>query len=111
MTTTDVSLLAYVKSLFPFNTDRIQSISREDGKLFVATDDDKRYILKLVELPPIVASVNMGEHQTLFYINPETIHKRQAYKCSVCHKWHVGRGKTTLTDEDKRKLKIKHNIR
>lgn len=72
MTTTDVSLLAYVKSLFPFNTDRIQSISREDGKLFVATDDDKRYILKLVELPPIVASVNMGEHQTLFYINPET---------------------------------------
>ena len=61
MTTTDVSLLAYVKSLFPFNTDRIQSISREDGKLFVATDDDKRYILKLVELPPIVASVNMGE--------------------------------------------------
>lgn len=55
MTTTDVSLLAYVKSLFPFNTDRIQSISREDGKLFVATDDDKRYILKLVELPPIVA--------------------------------------------------------
>lgn len=124
MTTTDVSLLAYVKSLFPFNTDRIQSISREDGKL-----------------PPIVASVNMGEHQTLFYINPETkepvyrnkttyetekeaihaamvinvqdktIHKRQAYKCSVCHKWHVGRGKTILTDEDKRKLKIKHNIR
>lgn len=82
-----------------------------------------------------------SEHQTLFYINPETkepvyrnkttyetekeaihaamvinvqdktIHKRQAYKCSVCHKWHVGRGKTTLTDEDKRKLKIKHNIR
>lgn len=51
MTTTDMSLLAYVKSLFPFNTDRIQSISREDGKLFVATDDDKRYILKLVELP------------------------------------------------------------
>lgn len=101
MTTTDVSLLAYVKSLFPFNTDRIQSISREDGKLFVA-------------------SVNMGEHQTLFYISPETkepvyrnktIHKRQAYKCSVCHKWHVGRGKTILTDEDKRKLKIKHNIR
>lgn len=72
MTTTDISLLAYVKSLFPFNTDRIQSISREDGKLFVSTDDDKRYILKLVELPPIVASVNMGEHQTLFYINPET---------------------------------------
>lgn len=27
MTTTDVSLLAYVKSLFPFNTE--QSISRE----------------------------------------------------------------------------------
>ena len=65
MTTTDVSLLAYVKSLFPFNTDRIQSISREDGKLFVATDDDKRYILKLVELPPIVASVNKLRNQCI----------------------------------------------
>lgn len=48
----------------------------------------------------------------LWFINVQdkTIHKRQAYKCSVCHKWHLGRGKT-LTDEDKRKLKIKHNIR
>lgn len=44
-------------------------------------------------------------------VQDKTIHKRQAYKCSVCHKWHVGRGKTILTDEDKRKLKIKHNIR
>lgn len=135
MTTTDASLLAYVKSLFPFNTDRIQDISKEDGKLFIVTDDDRRFILKLVEIGPI------AEHQTLFYFNPETkepvfrnktayetekeairaamvinvqdktIHKRQAYKCSVCHKWHVGRGKTILTDEDKRKLKIKHNIR
>lgn len=134
-------LLVSVRSLFPFNTDRIQSISKEDGKLFVATDDDRRFILKLIEIPPIVEHVNMGEHQTLFYINPETkepvfrnkttyetekeairaamvinvqdktIHKRQAYKCSVCHKWHVGRGKTVLTDDDKRKLKIKHNIR
>lgn len=136
---TDMSLLAYVKSLFPFNTDRIQSISREDSKLFVATNDDKRYILKLVELPTVAPSAN--GHQTLFYFNPETkepvyrdktayetekeaihaamvinvqdktIHKKQAYKCSVCHKWHVGRGTTILTDEDKRKLKIKHNIR
>lgn len=134
-------LLVSVRSLFPFNTDRIQSISKEGGKLFVATDDDRRFILKLIEIPPIVEHVNMGEHQTLFYINPETkepvfrnkttyetekgairaamvinvqdktIHKRQAYKCSVCHKWHVGRGKTVLTDDDKRKLKIKHNIR
>lgn len=141
MTTTDASLLAYVKSLFPFNTDRIQDISKEDGRLFIVTDDDRRFILKLIEIGPIVEHFNTGEHQTLFYFNPETkepvfrnktayetekeaihaamvinvqdktIHKRQAYKCSVCHKWHVGRGKTTLTDEDKRKLKIKHNIR
>lgn len=134
-------LLGYVKGLFPFSTDRIQAISKEDGKIFIATNDDRRFILKLVEIPPIVEHVNSGEHQTLFYINPETkepvfrnkttyetekeaiyaamvinvqdktIHKRQAYKCSVCHKWHVGRGKTILTDEDKRKLKIKHNIR
>ena len=143
MTTTDTSLLAYVKSLFPFNTDRIQSISKVDGKLFVATDDDRRFILKLVDIGSVMEKFNnnVGEHQTLFYINPETkepvfrnktvyetekeaihaamvinvqdktIHKRQAYKCSVCHKWHVGRGKTVLTYEDKRKLKIKHNIR
>lgn len=134
-------LLVSVRSLFPFNTDRIQSISKEDSKLFVATDDDRRFILKLIEIPPIVEHVNMGEHRTLFYINPETkepvfrdkttyetekeairaamvinvqdktIHKRQVYKCNVCHKWHVGRGKTVLTDDDKRKLKIKHNIR
>lgn len=129
---TDMSLLAYVKSLFPFNTDRIQSISREDGKLFVATDDDKRYILKLVELPPIVASINMGEHQTLFYINPETkepvyrnkttyetekeaihaamvINVQEYIKDRLISVVYVISG--TLTDEDKRKLKIKHNIR
>lgn len=139
----DWELLGYVKGLFPFSTDRIQSISREDSKLFIATDDDRRFILKLVEIGPVMEKFNnnIGEHQTLFYINPETkepvfrnktayesekeaihaamvinvqdktTHKRQAYKCSVCHKWHVGRGKTILTDEDKRKLKIKHNIR
>lgn len=92
MTTTDVSLLAYVKSLFPFNTDRIQSISREDGKLFVA-------------------SVNMGEHQTLFYISPET--KEPVYKTTYeTEKEAINvQDKTILTDEDKRKLKIKHNIR
>lgn len=129
----DWELLGYVKGLFPFSTDRIQSISREDSKLFIATDDDRRFILKLVEIGPVMEKFNnnIGEHQTLFYINPEvfrnktayesekeaihaamvinvqdkTIHKRQAYK------WHVGRGKTILTDEDKRKLKIKHNIR
>lgn len=83
---------------------------------------------------------NMGEHRTLFYVNPDsgelvykdkiayetqkeaihaamvvnvqdkTIHKRQIYKCGICHKWHIGRGKTVLTSEDKIKLKIKHNI-
>jgi len=74
MTTTDTSLLAYVKSLFPFNTDRIQSISKVDGKLFVATDDDRRFILKLVDIGPVMEKFNnnVGEHQTLFYINPET---------------------------------------
>lgn len=96
MTTTDVSLLAYVKSLFPFNTDRIQSISREDGKLFVA-------------------SVNMGEYQTLFYISPET--KEPVYRNKTTYETEKEamvinvQDKTILTDEDKRKLKIKHNIR
>lgn len=64
----DWELLGYVKGLFPFSTDRIQSISRE---LFIATDDD---ILKLVEIGPVMEKFNnnIGEHQTLFYINPET---------------------------------------
>lgn len=61
MTTTDASLLAYVKSLFPFNTDRIQDISKEDGKLFIVTDDDRRLILKLVEIGPIAEHFNAGE--------------------------------------------------
>lgn len=136
----DWALLAYIKGLFPCSVDRIQTVSKVENKLFLATDDDRKFILKLSEVP-VAESVNIGEHQTLFYIDPETkepvyrnktayetekeaihaamvinvqdktIHKRQAYKCSVCHKWHVGRGKTILTDEDKRKLKIKHNIR
>lgn len=63
MTTTDASL-------FPFNTDRIQDISKEDGKLFIVTDDDRRFILKLVEIGPIAEHFNAGEHQTLFYFNP-----------------------------------------
>lgn len=76
---------------------------------------------------------NIGEHQTLFYINPETkepvfrnktayesekeaihaamvqdktIHKRQAYKCSVCHKWHVGRGYSQMKTKGNLKLSI-----
>lgn len=70
----DWELLGYVKGLFPFSTDRIQSISREDSKLFIATDDDRRFILKLVEIGPVMEKFNnnIGEHQTLFYINPET---------------------------------------
>lgn len=70
----DWELLGYVKGLFPFSADRIQSISREDSKLFIATDDDRRFILKLVEIGPVMEKFNnnIGEHQTLFYINPET---------------------------------------
>lgn len=39
-------------------------------------------------------------------VQDKTIHKRQAYKCSVCHKWHVGRGKTILTEKTKGNLKL-----
>lgn len=134
------ALLVYIKSLFPLNTDRIQEVSKVDNKLFIITDDERRFVLTVSELP-VTKTTNIGEHQTLFYIDPETknpvyrdkkayetekeaihaamvintqdktIHKRQAYKCSVCNKWHVGRGKTILTDEEKQKLKIKHNIK
>ena len=67
----DLALLAYIKSLFPCSVDRIQSVSKVENKLFLATDDDRRFILKLSEVP-VVESTNIGEHQTLFYIDPET---------------------------------------
>ena len=134
-------LLGEVLSLLPFSADRIESTSKENDKLFISTNDNKRYILKLVELPPVKEHTDIGECKTFFYINPETkepvyrpkiayetekeaihaamvvnvqdktIHKRQAYKCSYCHKYHIGRGQTVLTQDDKLKLKIKHNIR
>ena len=134
-------LLNSVRSLIPFNTDRIDTLQKDGDKLFISTDDGKRYLLKFVELPPVREKSDIGECKTFFYINPETkevvyrpkaaydtdkdairaamvinvqdknIHKRQAYKCSFCHKWHVGRGQTVLTPEDKLKLKVKHNIR
>lgn len=93
----------------------LNTFTREDGKLFVATDDDKRYILKLVELPPIVASVNMGEHQTLFYINPET--KEPVYRNKTTYETEKEaiHAAMVINVQDKtihkRKLKIKHNIR
>lgn len=34
-------------------------------------------------------------------LNPKTIHKYVAYKCKVCHKWHVGNNGRELTDKDR----------
>lgn len=137
----DWDLWATILSMLPLPLERIVSYSKSDNKIFIASDTGDRYLLKLVELGPVAECVNTGEHQTLFYIDPvtktpvfrdkiaydtekeaihaamvvnvqdKTIHKRQAYKCSVCHKYHIGRGQTVLTDEDKRKLRIKHNIK
>ena len=61
----DWELLGYVKGLFPFSTDRIQSISREDSKLFIATEDDRRFILILVEISPVMETFNnnIGKNQ------------------------------------------------
>lgn len=34
--------------------------------------------------------------------NIRQIHKAVAYKCPECHKWHVGRNHTILTDKDRK---------
>lgn len=33
------------------------------------------------------------------------IHKKVAYKCSVCHKWHIGKNHHNLTDKKRDKIK------
>ena len=35
-------------------------------------------------------------------LNVQQIHKAVAYKCPKCHKWHVGRNRTVLTDKDRK---------
>lgn len=37
--------------------------------------------------------------------NIQQIHKAVAYKCPKCHKWHVGRNHTILTDKDRKHYK------
>lgn len=41
-------------------------------------------------------SLNLSEKQ---------IHKAVAYKCSVCHKWHIGKSNKVLTEKDVKKYK------
>lgn len=38
----------------------------------------------------------------------KTIHKNVAYKCPTCGKWHIGRNKTVLTEDEKKKIRKKH---
>ena len=39
-------------------------------------------------------------------LSPQTVHKYSAYKCSICHKWHVGKNKyKTITEEDREKIR------
>ena len=42
-------------------------------------------------------------------IKPEAIHKLVAYKCPVCHKWHIGHNNTILEDKDKKKIQKQFN--
>ena len=42
-------------------------------------------------------AVEIARKMNLF---PQTVHKYSAYKCSVCHKWHIGKNKyKTITEE------------
>lgn len=38
----------------------------------------------------------------------KTIHKKVAYLCHKCGKWHIGSNKTVLTDEDKKQARDKY---
>lgn len=38
-------------------------------------------------------------------LKEKTIHKTVAYKCDVCHKWHIGKSKRILTEKDREHYK------
>ncbi len=38
-------------------------------------------------------------------LKEKTIHKMVAYKCDVCHKWHIGKSKRILTEKDREHYK------
>lgn len=38
-------------------------------------------------------------------LSPKTIHKVTAYKCPICHQYHVGRTNSVLTDKDREHYK------
>ena len=39
-------------------------------------------------------------------IRETTIHKLIAYKCSECHKYHIGKSKKMITDKERNKWKL-----
>lgn len=54
-----------------------------------AYDTDKQAIAE-------ARSLNLSEKQ---------IHKAIAYKCSICHKWYIGKSNKVLTEKDVKKYK------
>lgn len=38
-------------------------------------------------------------------LNEKQIHKVIAYKCSICHKWHIGKSNKVLTEKDVKRYK------
>lgn len=135
-----MDLLNSLKSILPFNTDSIESITTEVGKLYLYTSNGERFVLKLSKLPDTKPSNELGMCKTFFYKNQDTgevvykpkvfytsdseaikaaqkmnildrtIHKYVAYKCLHCHQWHIGKNGTELSQSDKEKIRRKHNL-
>lgn len=37
--------------------------------------------------------------------DPRRIHKLIAYKCDTCHKWHIGRSQTPMTEKERKRYR------
>lgn len=130
------TFLNQILSILPTAIDKINHFEIIKGSVILTTDTDKYtfkcYASKLMEDTSECKTffhkdIDSGE---VFYkdkikyktdkeaihaamvvnINMKTIHKRMAYKCSKCGFWHIGRNHTVLTQDDKDKIKVKHQL-
>jgi hypothetical protein len=43
-------------------------------------------------------------------LHENTIHRLVAYKCPVCHYWHIGRNRSVLTEKDRKRYSRQSNL-
>lgn len=81
--------------------------------MWCSTNKMENGILKEVKKKAFETLDDAIEQARKMNSNGQQIHKVIAYKCPLCHKYHVGRSKKELTDKDRkhcRDVKIKLDI-